>query len=301
MSAQHVDEDIQEQWLLDFSMRVAEACESGFVSGGVKLKKPASLRAYRVSTDGWAVQIGKSKSDKGSGLQLWLDRYTGEAGRKLYYGYYSPNLSEIRRIAVEAQDIFGKAVYLGDGHWEEVGRYARLKRPVPLDKPDRPFAELYKDGEKCHGFYGFYLPRTPNFTRPPSSATIKAAVDFFEVLAGLADGGTEEYSAHENRVHVRLHRLRERSPRLAALAKAEADYTCTVCGIHFERLYGDLGKGFAEAHHKVPLSSLKPGVRTNVSDLVVVCANCHRMLHRMDGKAGDVEKLKAAFTGKWPG
>ena len=46
------------------------------------------------------------------------------------------------------------------------------------------------------------------------------------------------------------------------------------------KTYGDLGEGFIECHHKVPVSELKPGAKTKLSDLAVLCANCHRMLHR---------------------
>jgi 5-methylcytosine-specific restriction protein A len=42
--------------------------------------------------------------------------------------------------------------------------------------------------------------------------------------------------------------------------------------------YGDLGAGFAECHHKLPLAAGER--RTLLSDLAIVCANCHRMLHR---------------------
>lgn len=31
--------------------------------------------------------------------------------------------------------------------------------------------------------------------------------------------------------------------------------------------------------------------KVNTGGLATVCSNCHRMLHRMDGKRGDVEKL----------
>jgi 5-methylcytosine-specific restriction protein A len=37
--------------------------------------------------------------------------------------------------------------------------------------------------------------------------------------------------------------------------------------------------GFIEVHHLLPLHTLKPGSRTRMHDLAVVCANCHRMIH----------------------
>ncbi|MDO6522910.1 HNH endonuclease [Shimia thalassica] len=34
-----------------------------------------------------------------------------------------------------------------------------------------------------------------------------------------------------------------------------------------------------ECHHTVPVSEMKPGDKTKLSDLALVCANCHRMIH----------------------
>jgi predicted HNH restriction endonuclease len=64
--------------------------------------------------------------------------------------------------------------------------------------------------------------------------------------------------------------------------------------MRFEKVYGkELGRDFAEAHHLVPLHKLKGVVKTSLDDLRTVCANCHRMLHRMDGKREDITKLRA--------
>ena len=57
--------------------------------------------------------------------------------------------------------------------------------------------------------------------------------------------------------------------------------TCKVCGFNFEKRYGILGADFIEVHHKIPLSSLSEEIEINpVEDLIPVCSNCHRMLHR---------------------
>ena len=56
--------------------------------------------------------------------------------------------------------------------------------------------------------------------------------------------------------------------------------TCEVCGFDFERIYGRLGRGFCEVHHKVPLAEVGTEVITKMEDLAILCANCHRMVHR---------------------
>lgn len=69
---------------------------------------------------------------------------------------------------------------------------------------------------------------------------------------------------------------------------------CSVCGMDFEKTYGELGKGFIHVHHIVPLSEIGKEYRLNpIEDLVPVCPNCHQMLHRgIDGKVLTTEQLK---------
>jgi 5-methylcytosine-specific restriction enzyme A len=45
-------------------------------------------------------------------------------------------------------------------------------------------------------------------------------------------------------------------------------------------VYGELGRGHAECHHTLPLSEAAFVRKTRLRDLAIVCANCHRMLHR---------------------
>jgi 5-methylcytosine-specific restriction protein A len=89
----------------------------------------------------------------------------------------------------------------------------------------------------------------------------------------------------EGRLLTRLHLLHERNRALVERKRQQTlartgRLACEVCDFDFARVYGKLGDGFAECHHLVPLSEL-PGVRaTRLSDLAIVCANCHRILHR---------------------
>ena len=57
--------------------------------------------------------------------------------------------------------------------------------------------------------------------------------------------------------------------------------------------YGQLGKGYIEVHHIKPLSKLDEEIVVNPeTDLICVCSNCHRMLHRFKGYIVSVEELK---------
>jgi 5-methylcytosine-specific restriction protein A len=95
----------------------------------------------------------------------------------------------------------------------------------------------------------------------------------------------EEEVFPEGNLLTRLHIIRERNPRVVE-KKLEQTLAltgrlgCEVCGFDFARVYGRLGEGYAECHHIVPLSELPDLRATRLSDLAIVCANCHRVLHR---------------------
>jgi hypothetical protein len=89
----------------------------------------------------------------------------------------------------------------------------------------------------------------------------------------------------EGRPIVRLHLTRERCPELVRLFKSavlsrDGRLRCEVCAFDFAETYGAHGEGYAEAHHCTPLASLTKSTRFGIEDLALVCANCHRMLHR---------------------
>lgn len=68
---------------------------------------------------------------------------------------------------------------------------------------------------------------------------------------------------------------------------------CMICGFDFEEKYGELGKNYIEVHHIKPLSELDEEVVVNPeTDLICVCSNCHRMLHRFKSYIISVEELR---------
>ena len=53
-----------------------------------------------------------------------------------------------------------------------------------------------------------------------------------------------------------------------------------VCGFDFHEMYGEIGRDYAQVHHLKPLSDRTKPSLTMLSDLAVLCANCHVMVHR---------------------
>jgi len=99
---------------------------------------------------------------------------------------------------------------------------------------------------------------------------------------GFVDA-VETYMAAEGAATLRTHVRRERSKSLIERFKKQLKtVACSVCDFDFEEAYGELGRGFIEAHHTVPVAQMEPGAKTRLEDLVAVCSNCHRMLHRSE-------------------
>ena len=82
-----------------------------------------------------------------------------------------------------------------------------------------------------------------------------------------------------------FHRKVERNPTAAKQAKKFHGTRCQACDLDFEERYGKIGKGFIEAHHLRTIASVEKGVAVTydvAADFAVLCANCHRKIHRSD-------------------
>lgn len=72
----------------------------------------------------------------------------------------------------------------------------------------------------------------------------------------------------------------ERDSKNRNLAIERHGLNCCVCNFNFEAVYGERGKDFIEIHYIQPLSTLSEFMEVKPeTDLVPLCANCHRMIH----------------------
>jgi len=107
----------------------------------------------------------------------------------------------------------------------------------------------------------------------------------------------------EGRILTRVHYSRERSARAVREKKRHVQgrtgrLCCEACEFDFAVMYGTLGEGFAECHHRTPLAALSPDSKTQLSDLAIVCANCHRILHKSRPTMMSVEELRALLEAR---
>jgi len=81
------------------------------------------------------------------------------------------------------------------------------------------------------------------------------------------------------------HLSHERNAEVVALAKRlfkdshNGKLYCENCGFDFNEKYGVRGESFIEAHHIKPVSEMSEGNITRVEDLVLLCSNCHSIVH----------------------
>ena len=128
--------------------------------------------------------------------------------------------------------------------------------------------------------YIYTIRDTPTKAKKKTAQQVKIPPNSMRVISE-----DEESAFPEGREIYRHHRLLERDATISRQAKAKkkaetGTLCCDGCGFDFRRTYGNVGDGYIEAHHTIPVSKLGGRTKTKLSDLALVCANCHRMLHR---------------------
>lgn len=124
-----------------------------------------------------------------------------------------------------------------------------------------------------------------------------SSASIWEILESSPDEQDEDLDkdrSYTEKKQRSLHKRIDRNARLVKAVKKHKGYVCEVCKMSYEDKYGELGREYIEAHHLVPISNLEEGVEVShdpIEDFAVLCANCHRMIHRMDDPS-DVEGLK---------
>ena len=133
------------------------------------------------------------------------------------------------------------------------------------------------------------------------SAGVKGIWGLVDNSTARLDVGMTEDDAgfREGKAVLEVHLHRERNANLIKKAKQkfqeehEGHLFCEACGFNFCEIYGEIGNGYIEAHHLIkPISIMREGDATRIEDLAMLCANCHRMVHRIRPWIFDRNKLK---------
>lgn len=125
--------------------------------------------------------------------------------------------------------------------------------------------------------FKWYVPENENEIQN----VLKGIFELFIEISQESD----ELSFPEGKEKYRIHRYKERNSKITNLAKNQfferyGHLDCQICGFNFNETYGEIGTGFIEAHHIIPISELNEEIETKISDIILICSNCHRMIHR---------------------
>lgn len=119
--------------------------------------------------------------------------------------------------------------------------------------------------------------------RITQAATELDPTDFY------GDDGSEGDEFYEGRVVFTLHRKRERnrSLRQKLINRRRRDgLACDICGLSKPHLPAAIQEALFEIHHVIPLAEAEGQKITKLGDLALLCACCHRALHKIISQNG---------------
>lgn len=162
--------------------------------------------------------------------------------------------------------------------------------PVHYQQYDKGYLDgssgLLMRFERLEGFNRFKITLSGKITEEALEQDI--ASDEIEERGPAKEGAIKEYYGKR---YERDSANRRRAIEIHGLS-------CNVCGFNFEETYGERGKDYIEVHHIRPISSFE-GKEQHIdpkTDLITLCSNCHRMIHRKSDDILAVDSLKALLT-----
>lgn len=229
-------------------------------------------------------------------VYLFREDFTG------FYLSLNQGVTEVRgKYLAKAKDALrAKAVDFR----ARVGTVPAAFSVVEIDlKPASPnsYAADYEAGNICAKFYSTdAIPDDQGLANDllQMLAIYRQVSDIDPDLDSAAVEDDEQDLIDEDHSKMRSHKRIERNPNVSKKVKAAQGYVCKVCSFDFKKAYPGIENNlYIEAHHLVPISELKGmKVRRDPNkDFAVLCANCHRMIHRMEDTS-NVKALIAAMS-----
>lgn len=192
-------------------------------------------------------------------------------------------------INIPYRDTINDIKYWGSNHSPKGATdpdtpYHRLKLLAESNSSSLHLTELIKAGIK-------HAPQGPERLNGKLLTHIQSAFNNDDTYYDEIENPKEIYEGAKKTIVVNSYE-RNHEARVACIAAHGCK--CSVCGMDFEKMFGELGRGFIHVHHIVPISTIGEEYQVDpVKDLVPVCPNCHAMLHRgRDGIVLSIDELK---------
>jgi len=115
-----------------------------------------------------------------------------------------------------------------------------------------------------------------NDRRPPSKASIKE----------IANNDPFAFEGERKlEIHKSIERNRKlRNHKVSMFLEENEKLFCELCHFNFLDTYPFLSTDIIEVHHIIPLATLSKGTEINISDLMLLCSNCHFAVHQGDAE-----------------
>ena len=217
------------------------------------------------------------RTESGGGdLQSYLPHSNGN----VLCGCFDPNINDRAPYEID----------LGAGR--DVIRYAKRlleqDSPVPVFLKRDTFAWEYvgRFGAVQYNVDASDLYPAKRFRRKDAIAVLYLAMEAESSTDGLVeDPSISAAAAVEGGAALATHLRRERSRQLTEAKRRShraehGQLSCQACGLTETDLPPGIGEGCFEVHHTLPLGQGKGAVVTKLDDLALICANCHRLVHR---------------------
>lgn len=98
----------------------------------------------------------------------------------------------------------------------------------------------------------------------------------------------------QTKVYKRSSKLRDKAIQFYTV---DDRIKCKACCFDFEEFYGEYGKNFIEIHHQKPVyqyggDDTELTIEQALENVIPVCPNCHRMIHRKRDEPLSLDQLK---------
>jgi predicted HNH restriction endonuclease len=210
-----------------------------------------------------------------------------------YKGKMTNKKFEDKRLSKEPH-YFGKAI-IGNVYDEQGTRnyYATIEdcelflKAVP-NKTNGNYLEQIPKGRESNYWRNGVRPISENDYNKIVNHEYVSYVQFNDLQTDQLESSREE--GGQKQIFTTVY---ERDRISRDLAISIHGYACMICHFNFRNFYGTWGEGFIHVHHITPLSVQKQRGKVNPkTDMIVVCPNCHAMIHRRKDKVLTLEDLQ---------
>jgi len=287
---------IDAKWKANFKTLVA--CVQGEVQKQEYFNS-ITLMAIKIgptNSYGYYTKLLKPKQIDGA-IYLWIDNYANHSRPKLSISYYNKSIEPILKIAKRLQNLDStlkiNLKWFSDAKPNEF----ILQKPLSLKYFNKFIIENFEDENYLTVVLADNLNSSLN-----KKGLVKNIIKFINILTGTilitSTKKATNVKVRENDKILATHIRRERNLKYRADRKIKDNYTCQVCGFNRTRKLGPIGSAALEVHHLTPLSQSEKRVYSGINDLITVCANCHKMIHKMGGSKTAFTLLKRKYYGK---